>query len=180
MNAHRLRTMAAAGTTLFALGAASVHASADPSTAGSGTASARITPTGVGVVRLGATQTSLRAKHLIGKLVKGCELAGPSARSARLAAPLKGSVDFTLAAPLKVSDITVTGGATARGVGVGAQIPAIKTAFPKAKVDHSTDQMFGSTFVTIPRNGGGKLQFAVSTRTHKVTMIGIPLIPICE
>jgi hypothetical protein len=176
VNAHRLRTVAAAGTTLVAIGAASVQAGAAPSV----TASAQITPTGVGAVKLGATHTSLHARHLVGKLIKGCELSGPNARSARLAAPLKGSVDFTMTAPRKVTDIAVTGGAQARGVGVGATIPAIKAAFPKAKVDHSTDQMFALTFVTIPKNGGGKLQFGVSTQTHKVTLIGIPSIPVCE
>jgi hypothetical protein len=172
--------MAAAGTTLVAVGAASVQASAAPSTTASDAAAAHITPTGVGAVKLGATQSSLHAQHLVGPLIKGCELSGPNARSARLTAPLKGSVDFTLTAPRKVTDITVTGGAKARGVGVGAKIPAIKAAFPKAKVDHSTDQMFGLTFVRIPKNGGGKLQFAVSTQTHKVTLIGIPFIPVCE
>jgi hypothetical protein len=180
MDAHRLRTIAAACTTLVAVGAAGVQANAAPSATASDAAVARITQTGVGAVKLGATLTSLRAHHLVGKLVKGCELAGPSARSARLTAPLKGSVDFTLSAPRKVTDIEVTGGARARGVGVGAKIPAIEAAFPKAKVDHSTDRMFGLTFVTIPRNGGGKLQFAVSTQTHKVTLIGIPFIPVCE
>jgi hypothetical protein len=170
--------MAAAGTTLVVVGAASVQASAAPSSTAS--AAAQITPTGVGAVKLGATYTALHTQHLVGKLIKGCELSGPKARSARLTAPLKGSVDFSLTAPRKVTDITVTGGAKARGVGVGAQIPAIKAVFPKAKVDHSTDQMFGLTFVTIPKSGGGKLQFAVSTQTHKVTMIGIPFIPVCE
>jgi hypothetical protein len=172
--------MAAAGTALVAVSAASVQASAASSTTASAAAAAQITPTGVGAVKLGATQTSLHARHLVGMLIKGCELSGPNARSARLTALLKGSVDFTLTAPRKVTDITVTGGAKARGVGVGAHIPAIKAAFPKAKVDHSMDQMFGLTFVTIPRNGGGRLQFGVSTQTHKVTRIGIPFIPVCE
>jgi hypothetical protein len=176
MNAHRLRALVAVGTALAAIGAASVPAGARPST----TAPAHITPTGVGAVTLGATHASLHARHLVGRLIKGCELAGPNARSARLTAPLKGTVDFTLTAPRKVTAIVVTGGAEARGVGVGAPIAVIKAAFPKAKVDHSTDQMFGLTFVTIPKGGGGKLQFAVSTETHKVTLIGIPFIAVCE
>jgi hypothetical protein len=172
--------IAAAGATLAAVGAAGVQAGAASSATASGATAAQITPKGVGAVKLGATHTSLHAHHRVGKLIKGCELAGPNARSARLTAPLKGSVDFTLTVPRKVTDITVTGGAKARGVGVGAHLPAIKAAFPKAKVDHSTDQMFGLTFVTIPKNGGGKLQFAVSTQTHKVTLIGIPFIAVCE
>ncbi len=182
MNPHRLRTaaVAAAATTLAAVGTAGATAGAAPSITASGPATAQITPAGVGAVTLGASATALQAHHHIGKLIKGCELAGSGARSARLTAPLEGSVDFTLTAPRKVTDIVVTGGAKARGVGVGARIPAIKAAFPKAKVDHSTDHMFGVTFVTIPKNGGGKLQFAVSTRTHKVTQIGVPAIPVCE
>ena len=31
-----------------------------------------------------------------------------------------------------------------------------------------------------PKNGGGKLQFAVDTKTHRVVLIGIPLIAFCE
>jgi hypothetical protein len=172
--------MAAAGTTLVAVGAASVTAGAMPSTSASRAAAARITPTGVGAVTLGATHTSLHARHLVGKLIKGCELSGPNARSARLTGPLKGTVDFTLTTPRKVTDIVVSGGAKARGVGVGAHIAAIKAAFPKAKVDHSTDHIFGLTLVRIPKTGGGKLEFAVSTQTHKVTMIGIPVVPVCD
>jgi len=107
-------------------------------------------------------------------------LAGPGARSASLNAPLKGNVDFTMTLPRKVADITVRGGATARGVGIGATIAQVKAAYPKAKVDHSTDGTFGVTLVRIPKNGGGKLQFAVDTNTHRVGLIGIPLIAFCE
>ena len=144
------------------------------------TAAATITPSGVDGVKLGETSAQLRARHLVGRVTKGCELAGPNARSAPLVAPLKGSVDFTMTTPRKVADITVRGGATARGVGIGATIAKIKAAFPKAKVDHSTDHTFGVTLVRIPKNGGGKLQFAVDTSTHRVTLIGIPLIAFCE
>ena len=143
-------------------------------------ASQRITPAGVGKVKLGETYAQLRARHLVGTIKKGCELAGPQARSANLRPPLKGSVDFTMTPPRRVADIAVRGGATARGVGIGATIHAIKAAFPKAKVDHSTDSTFGLTLVRIPKNGGGRLQFAVDTKTHKVVLIGIPLIAFCE
>ena len=143
-------------------------------------AAARITPAGVDGVKLGETYAQLRARHLVGRIGKGCELAGPNARSASLSAPLKGSVDFTMSTPRKVVDIAVRGGATARGVGIGATIANIKAAYPKAKVDHSTDHTFGLTIVRIPKNGGGRLQFAVDTTTHRVTLIGIPLIAFCE
>ena len=143
-------------------------------------ATARITPAGVGKVKLGDTYAQLRNQHLVGAAQNGCELAGPNARAASLKAPLKGVVDFTMTSPRKVADITVRGGATARGVGIGATIAGIEAAYPKAKVDHSTDGTFGVTLVRIPKNGGGKLQFAVDTMTHRVVLIGIPLIAFCE
>jgi hypothetical protein len=143
-------------------------------------AAAKITPAGVDGVKLGETYAQLRAGHLVGRIGKGCELAGPSARSASLRAPLKGSVDFTMTTPRKVADISIRGGATARGVGIGARIPQIKAAYPKAKVDHSTDHTFAVTLVRIPKNGGGRLQFAVDTMTHRVVIIGVPAIPFCE
>jgi hypothetical protein len=59
-------------------------------------AAKKITPTGVGKVKLGETYTHLRAQHLVGKIRKGCQLAGPNARSAPLSAPLTGNVDFTM------------------------------------------------------------------------------------
>jgi hypothetical protein len=74
----------------------------------------------------------------------------------------------------------VTGGAKARGVGVGATIAQIRAKFPRAKVDHSGERIFRLTFVNVPRGGGGKLQFGVSMRTHKTTMIGIPTLSFCD
>ena len=139
-----------------------------------------ITPAGVGQVKLGKTYRQLHNKHLIGSIRHGCELGGPNTRTARLRAPLKGSVNFTLTTPRKVTDITIRGGATARGVGIGATIAQIKAKFPKAKVDHSTDQTFLLTLVKVPKSGGGRLMFAVSTKTHKTTLIGVPIIAFCE
>jgi hypothetical protein len=164
-----------AGTTLAAV---ALGATAAPAQTGHAAAS-QITKAGVGGVKLGSTYTQLRNAHLIGKIRHGCQLS-PNTRSAALRSPLKGSVDFTTTSPRKVTDITVTGGAKARGVGVGATIAKVKKAYPKAKVDHSTDSMFGVTIVRIPKNGGGKLEFAVSTTTHKVNAIGVPFIPVCE
>jgi hypothetical protein len=141
---------------------------------------AKVTPAGVDGVKLGETYAQLRARHLVGRIGKGCELAGPNARSATLRAPLKGGVDFTMSKPRKVVDITIRGGATARGVGIGATIPQIKAAYPKAKVDHSTEHTFAITLVRIPKSGGGRLQFAVDAMTHRVVIIGVPAIPFCE
>src|SRR3954452_5778775 len=130
---------------IIAVGAAGATASSLQS------AAVKITPSGVGGVKIGKTYKALHGAGLIGKIHHGCELGGANTRSAKLKAPLKGQVNFTLKAPRKVTDITVTGGATARGVGIGDKIADIKAAYPKAKVDHSTDQTFEITLVHIPK-----------------------------
>jgi hypothetical protein len=140
----------------------------------------RITPAGVGAVKLGMTAARLREQGLIGRLRRGCEPAGPDARSARLLAPLRGSVDFTTSTPRRARTITVRGGARARGVGIGARIWRIRAAFPRARVDHSTDQTFGITLVKVPPNGGGRIQFAVDVDTKRTTLIAVPRVPFCE
>jgi hypothetical protein len=180
MNAHtRLRLRLAATTAAVGLAAVALEtASAPAETAHSATAN--INAHGVHGVLLGKSYTALRREKRVGKIRHGCELGGPNTRSAPLRSPLKGSVDFTMSSPRRVTNITVSAGGAARGVGIGATIPQIKSAFPKAKVDHSTDSTFGITLVRIPKNGGGKLNFAVDTHTHKVTLIGIPFIAFCE
>ena len=145
-----------------------------------GAGSPKITATGVGKVKLGDTYQSLRSRGLVEKIKPGCELGGPNTRSARLKKPLLGSVNFTLKAPRKVTDVQIEGGAKARGVGVDATIKQIKAKFPKAKVDHSTDDTFALTLVRIPKSGGGKITFGVSTETHRTVVIGVPTIAFCE
>jgi hypothetical protein len=169
-----LRTALSTAAVVAAVGAGGAAASSLHA------AAVKITPSGVGGVKVGRTYTALRQKGLVGKIHHGCELGGPNTRSANLKSPLKGQVNFTLHAPRKVTDITIRGGATARGVGIGATIAQIKSAFPKAKVDHSTDSTFELTFVRIPKNGGGKIEFGVSTKSHKTTLIGVPVIAVCE
>ena len=145
-------------------------------------AAAVITPTRVDGVHLGDTHSDLRARGKVGPIRPGCELGGPNTRSAKLKAPLKGSVNYTLSSPRKVDSITITGGAKARGVGIGATIPQIKAKFPNATVDHSTDQVFLLTLVRTPKRpqGRGRITFGVSTQTHKTTIIGVPFIAFCE
>ncbi len=179
MSAGRFTRLLGASAATAALGAVGIGSAAAPADSGDAAAK-KITPAGVGAVKLGKTYEQLREQGLVGKIRKGCELAGPSARSAPLRAPLKGGVDFTPRAPRKVTNIAIRGGARARGVGIGAKIAKIKAAYPKAKVDHSTDETFGITLVKIPKGGGGRLQFAVDTTTKKVRLIGIPFIPFCE
>ncbi len=145
-------------------------------------AAAVITPPRVDGIHIGDTHQDLRARGKVGPIRPGCELGGPNTRSARLLAPLKGSVNYTLKSPRKVTDITITKGAKARGVGIGATIAAIKAKFPNAKVDHSTDQVFQLTLVTTPKRpqSGGRIMFGVSTQTHRTTNIGVPGIGFCE
>jgi len=140
----------------------------------------RITRHGVGKLQLGMTHKQAFEMGLVGRKRPGCELGGPDTRSARLKAPLMGSVNYTQTTPRKVRDITIKGGAEARGVGIGDTIRDIKDAFPKARVDHSTDETFLLTLVKIPKDGGGKLRFGVSTETDKITVIGVPYIAFCE
>jgi hypothetical protein len=90
-------------------------------------------------------------------------------------------VQYTQSSPRKVDSITITGGAKARGVGIGAKIPAIKAKFPHAKVNHDTDQVFQLTLVQTPeRPSGGRITFGVSTVTKRTTIMGVPFIAFCE
>ena len=169
------RTLAGAALAGLAVAAVAAPAHAVPDRA----ATPKITADGVGKVKLGKRHSVLRAQGLVGPIRPGCELAA-NTRSAKLKPPLKGQVNYTLSSPRKVSDITITGGAKARGVGIGATIPQIKAKFPKAKVDHSTESVFGITLVRIPPDGGGRIKFAVDVNTHKTTSIGVPIIAFCE
>jgi len=143
---------------------------------------AKITPVRVDGVHLGDTHADLLARGKVGPIRPGCELGGPNTRSAKLKAPLKGSVNYTLTNPRKVDSITITGGARARGIGIGATIPQIKAKFPHAKADHSTDQVFLLTLVRTPKrpHSGGRITFGVSTQTKRTTIIGVPFIAFCE
>jgi len=146
---------------------------------GAGGAPNKITASGVGRVKLGETYTELRQQGLVKKIVPGCELDARDTRSAALEAPLTGGVEFTPTSPRKVTYIMIRRDATARGVGVGAKIPAIKAAFPQAKV--STEPSVGGVIlVEIPENDGGRLTFAVDPNTKQTVLIGIPGIAFCE
>src|SRR3954454_9113522 len=164
---------------LYVVGASAAVAGAGAAIA-FGAGSPKITKSGVGKVKLGDTYQSLRSRRLVEKIRPGCELGGPNTRSARLKKPLLGSVDFTLKARRKVTDIQIEGGAKARGVGVGSTIKQIKAKFPKAKVSHTLDDTVGLTLVRIPKDGGGKMTFGVSTQSHQTVVIGVPRVAICD
>ena len=139
-----------------------------------------VSPAGVGAVKLGKTYASLRADGLLGKIAPGCELAGPNTRSAPLRPPLTGSVDLTRTSPRRVRAITVSRGAAARGVGIGARAAAIRRAFPRVVFDRSIETTFGVTIARVPKGGGGRLEFALGAHSKKVVLIGVPRIPFCE
>lgn len=179
METHSIRRRLGAPAAVVAIGALAAGAGSAPAQTGAA-ATAKITGSGVGAVKIGTTYTALREQKLVGRLSRGCELGGPNTRSARLRAPLEGGVDFTLTSPRKVTNVTVTGGAKARGVGIGATIRQIRAAYPRAKVDRGTEEVFGITLVKVPKSDGGKLEFAVSVNTDKVTEIGVPFIAFCE
>jgi hypothetical protein len=177
MRTHRFARIATVAAVAAGLTAGAVSSSATPAQTA---AAKKITRKGVDGVKLGATYKHLRAKHKVGKIHQGCEFAGPKARAAKLRKPLHGQVNFTRHKPRRVHDITVTGGAKARGVGIGDTTSDIMAKYPKATADHSTDSTFGATIVKVPKGGGGRLEFAVSTDTHKITLIGVPRIAICD
>jgi hypothetical protein len=179
MQSQRLAPIIAPALSLVGAGAVAIGSVAAPAETRPAAAK-RITPAGVDGVRIGMTHGQLRQRGLVGKIRRGCELGGPNTRSARLLAPLSGLVNYTQKSPRRVTDISIRGGARARGVGIGSKIPAIRAAFPKAKVDHRTDRVFRLTLVTIPKNGGGRIVFGVSTKTKRTTLIGVPVIAFCE
>src|SRR3954451_4008687 len=162
--------VAAAGTTAAISSAAPAGSAGTP----------KITKHGVDGVHVGDGYKALHSKGKIGKIGPGCELGGPDTRSAKLKPPLDGQVNFTLKKPRRVTDITISGGARARGVGIGDTIPDIKHAYPKAKVSHKNDHTLGVTLVRVPKSGGGPLRFAVSTTSKDVVLIGVPFIAFCE
>ncbi len=171
----RIRTPLAA-TALLTLGLAAA-APADTSRH----AAEKFNGKGAGDVQVGETFASLRAAGLVGPMRGGCELGGPDTRSARLKPPLKGFVDLTTRRkPRQVRTISLSGGARARGVGIGSSIAQIKAAFPGAKVDRNTEEVFGITLVKVSKSAGGRFSFAVDVDTKKTTRIGIPFIPFCE
>jgi hypothetical protein len=141
---------------------------------------AKITRKGVDGVRIGARHAKLQSEGLLGRLRKGCELGGPGIRDARLRAPLQGVAHLTRSSARRVRSVTVTGGAEARGVGIGDRIRDIRAAYRRVRVDHSLEDIGLPTMVRIPRKAGGRITFAVDTDTHRITAIGVPVSEICE
>lgn len=181
MNLHSLPRRLGASAALIGVAALVTGAGAAPADVAPAGSTPTIGPAGVGAVKIGKRYTVLRKQKLVGKIRPGCELGGPNTRSASLRLPLRGTVDFTQTSSRKVTNVTVTrGAATARGVGIGSTIEEIQAAYPNAKVDHGTDEVFHATFVTVPKSDGGRFQFAVEVDSGKTTAVGIPFLATCE
>jgi hypothetical protein len=161
--------------TLIAALAAAAPAEAMP-VADVSAALPRITAKGVGQVKLGMRFGELRQNRRVGRLRRGCELA-PDERIARLRSPLRGAVTFV---ERKATRITVTRGAAARGVRIGDRIRDIRDAYPRARVDRSTEGMFGITLVKVPKRGGGRIQFSVPVESGEIDLIAVPVVRFCE
>src|SRR4051794_23279832 len=110
-------------------------AGAAPQT-GAAAATPKITGKGVGRLKVGMLFSKARSLGLVGKAGPGCELVSGS-RAASLRSPLKGSVDLTTGSPRRIRNISIRGGAAARGVTVGDPLTRVKAAYPSAKVDKS-------------------------------------------
>jgi hypothetical protein len=143
-------------------------------------AAKKVTKDGVGQVKRNMTHKELREKGLVGRLRPGCELGGGATRSARLLAPLRGQVNYSLSNPRLAKIIIVRRGAKAKGVGRGDTIPEIKAKFPHARVNKATEEVFRLWLVTVPKRDGGKFQFAVDADTERITLIGVPILTFCE
>ncbi len=135
---------------------------------------------GVGKVKLGKDYDTLRDARLVGKLKPGCELAEGS-RAAKLKSPLTGVVNFTIDGEPRVETVSITaGGVTKEGIEVGSTRREVKEAYPSAKLNKDTVDVFGIIDVKVPKRAGGKFHIAIDAETKTVTLFGIPVIPFCE
>ena len=169
---HRKRLAAAAATVVTAGSVAGVALAATP----------KITGNGVGPVKVGMLFDDARDAGLVGKARPNCPESNPAGRGAKLASPLKGTVDLTDGTPRRIAKIHITGGtAAARGVVVGDTLADAKAAYPKGKVDKSLAGTFDLWFFRVPKSGGGKLVFEVETTgAHDVIQIDVRSAAFCE
>jgi hypothetical protein len=163
----------------ISLGVALLMGTAVASVQAGSHAATKITPEGVGGVKVDRKFQKLREAGLVGRMRSGCELEEDS-HSAKLKRPLRGMVNLTRKKPRRVRDVQITGGATARGVGIGATRAEVKEAFPGARFDRGTVDVFGIVLVKVPKRAGGKLQMTIDADTKRVTLIAVPFVAFCE
>ncbi len=63
---------------------------------------------------------------------------------------------------------------------MGSRLAAIRATFPKATVNKDTEDIFGIWLVVVPKNGGGKFEFAVDADSRRAISIGVPVIGFSE
>jgi len=157
-----------------------ICASLTLSSAGTAFASPLITPHGVGGLRLGETSKALRARGLIGRLRKGCEL-DPGQRVAPLSAPLRGWAIFQTGQE-GLRAFTVEGGAeTARHVGIGSSAGKARRAYPDALYEApGAAKPFAEGFLWVPNLSKPKLTLIIEPGTRQVKAIAVPSPNFCE
>jgi hypothetical protein len=139
-----------------------------------------ITPRGVGALKLGATVKTLHAKHLIGKLRKGCEL-DVGQRVAPLKAPLKGTAVFGSGKKRLSALIVEAGVETTRHVTIGSTQHAAHVAYPSASLEPpGTAKPFDVGFLWIPDANQPKMTMMIDPSTHTVESISVPVPNLCE
>lgn len=143
-------------------------------------AALRVTPHGVGQVRLGATAEALHRKGLIGNLRKGCEF-DPGQRIAPLRAPLRGWVVFESDSK-GLRAFTIDGGAeTTRHIVVGSTAAEARNAYPDALYEApGTAKPFAEGFLWVPNLSKPKLTMIIDPGTLLVEVISVPSPNFCE
>jgi hypothetical protein len=175
----RRRLLATAAALLLA--GASVAA-----TAATASATTRLHLDGIGPLKLGMTRTAALATGWLANRQPGCELESPRPIDYRFSGPnaprgLHGTADFQGG---KLRALSFTGGArTATGVTVGHTTTARMVARYRSVGFAASAQFvstFGGTFVRVRRRPGGADVIGAFARRRTVTVLAVPVVPVCE
>jgi hypothetical protein len=161
----------AALTAVIALTAASSPAAPAP---------ALMTKAGIGPIKLGATEASLRRAGLIGKLHLGCELNVPRGYFAAAKGTFTGSVAFD--AKKRVTSINAWKGAVDRyGLTVGATDRQVLARYPHAHYMRAKlSDPIPVSVIAIGNVNNPRYSFSVDPRTKKVIELDNPYAQVCE
>jgi hypothetical protein len=140
---------------------------------------------GIGPLHLGMTRQAALASGWLAQRKPGCELGGPplpiTYRLTGATAPkgVRGTAEFT---GNRLRTLAFTGGVrTATGVEPGRTSAAGMVARYRAAgfaASSRYDDVFVGTFVTVKRNG--KQVIGGFAEGGKVSILGIPFVPVCE
>jgi hypothetical protein len=150
--------------------------------AGSRGAAPKITPKGIGKLRLGTPLAVIQRAHLLGRTHRGCDLAWPAPIVAQLSPPLEGTATFSGSGAHRLQAISITGGAkTDRGVGVGDRASKVRRAYPSATVqDAPPGDPLQLHAITVAEHGKTVLWLELGRAGGRVTEIDIPSLETCE